>query len=243
MTSPADSVRSEELRFAASVAGPIVVFVCAWATSSVRGDLGTANIALILAIVTVVVALTSWIGGLITSTVAALSLNFFHTDPVHTLRIEDASDLAAVVLLGFLGVGVSILTALRVRTATIDSGRMRAIDATDELHTIAMDDRPVAELWARAIVAVADQLGLVDARVEPVGSSERPVVSRRRWSDGETDHTLVLPEGGAVVAFVDPRHSLQVVLTPRAGMGSLTLDRRAVFAFVDQLGLALAADT
>ena len=240
MVEPLQSSR-RQLRRGAMTLGPLAVVGCAWATSGVRGSVGTANVALILAGITVAVALVTWVGGLVTSTTAALALNFFHTEPVHTLRISDAGDLLTVVLLGALGIGVSVTTVVRVRTAAIRSRHASSADATRELRALT-SAQPVAELWSLAIDAIANQLELVDARIVTAGSTDLPLIARHRWNEADADHTLLLPEGGAVVAFADPRHRCEVVLAPRHGMGALSLDRRAVFAFVDQLALAMEVE-
>lgn len=215
------------------------MFAVAWASTSVRGTMAIADVALVMAIVTVGVALVSWSDGLVTSVAAALSLNYFHTEPVHSLRVTDTSDLVAVVLLATLGVAVSAATAIRVRAAARDHHASAAAGVRDELVDLSPLARPVTAVWSDAVRASCAGLAMVDCRIEPSGSSLLPVVSRQRVGADETS-TLVLPEGGAIVAFRDPRHASQVVLVPRAGMGSLELDRRAVFAFVDQLDLALS---
>jgi hypothetical protein len=50
---------------------------------------------------------------------------------------------------------------------------------------------------------------------------------------------MVLPEGGAIVQFRDPRHSEQLVLTPRPGMGAVSIDRRVALTFADQVEVSL----
>jgi Domain of unknown function (DUF4118) len=226
-----------------AVVGPLLAVAVAWATSSVGEDAGEgrglANVALVLAGITVAAALVSWLGGVTTSVAAALALNWFHTEPRQTFRISSRTDVASVLLLGALGIGVSAITAVRVRSATragraIDAARVRR-DVTSALST----PLGVRALWHASIDAASPDLGLVDARLMSGSPDARlPVLSRREWSDDAERATVVLPSTGAAVQLRGDERRW-VLLRPRAGMGTLTVDRRAVAAFVDALTLAL----
>ena len=54
------------------VLAPLAVLALSWSTSSVRGDVGVANVALLLAAVTVWAALSNAVLGVVTAIVAAL---------------------------------------------------------------------------------------------------------------------------------------------------------------------------
>lgn len=223
------------------VVGVAGVLVLAGTTSSVRTDLGVANVALALAVVSIAVALVTWVGGLATSVVAALALNWFHTEPVHTLRIAQTEDVLAVALLAGLGIGVSVVTAVRVRQAAVSARSAGAAAAAAAVRGATLADGPVGEVWLRLVDAVTDQLGLVDCRVARLSELDVPVIARHRWTDDSAgDHRLVLPETGAAVPFGDPRLDRCIVLTPHAGIGAVEVDRRVVLAFVDQLALVVA---
>lgn len=215
-------------------------FALAAATSSVRTDLGVANIALGLAAISIAVALVTWIGGLATSLVAALSLNWFHTDPLHTLRISRTEDVLSVALLAGLGAGLSLVTAIRVRQAAVAARSAGAGAAAEAVRATIGRDRGVGEVWVGLVDAITDQLGLVDCRVAPLAGLDVPLIARHRWADdANEDHRLVLPASGAAVPFGDPRDGRCVVFTPRRGVGAVEVDRRAVLAFVDQLAVVL----
>jgi hypothetical protein len=227
-------------RRALAALGPVVVVAIAWASTAAHSTMAVANVALVLAIVTVGVAMVSWTAGLVTSAVAAMSLNYFHTEPVHSLRITESADLLAVFLLAALGVTVSAITALRVRSAARDHHQTVAAGVRDGLAAASLDTRPVAVVWGEAVRAACAGLALVDSRVEAAGTGSMPAIARQRPGVDQESTMFVLPEGGAVMAFRDPRLG-HVVLVPRQGMGALELDRRAVTAFVDQLELALTS--
>ncbi|MFN8024265.1 MAG: DUF4118 domain-containing protein [Acidimicrobiales bacterium] len=230
--------QGERLRRALVVAGPIAVAGVAWASTSVRGTMAIANVALVMAAITVAVAVVSWKAGLSTSVVAALSLNFFHTQPVHSLRITQGADVLAVVLLATIGIAASAATAIRVRAFAHEHVAVKAAEGRSLLVTAGSQNRPVDVVWIEAVRAACAGLSLVDCRIEPTGSSRLPSIARQR-ADVDGANTFVLPESGAVISMRDPRHPVQVVLTPRPGMGSLEVDRRAVMSFVDQLELVL----
>lgn len=96
---------------------PAVAVLISWSTSSIRENIGVANVALVLAILTTCAALLRWEAGILTSLVAASTLNFFHTQPIRSFRITSGADLLMISLLMIIGLGVSFLTASRVRSA------------------------------------------------------------------------------------------------------------------------------
>jgi len=231
-----------QIRHGLTLAGPLLVLGIAWASTGVRDTMAIANVALVMAVVTVAVATVSWKAGATTSIAAALSLNYFHTEPVHSLRITAQADLVAVTLLASIGIAVSIATAMRVRAFARNHTSITASEHRSLLATASAHDRPVVVVWTEAVQAACAGMSLVDCRIEPLGASKLPTIARQRALPGDVT-TFILPEGGAVVAFADPRATAQVAMKPRAGMGSLELDRRVVFAFVDQLELVLGAAT
>lgn len=231
----------QQFGHAAVVVGPVIVVAIAASTASVRQDMGIANVALVLAAVTIGAALLSSLAGLTTSVAAAMSLNYFHTEPVHSLRVSAGSDLVAVALLAALGLMVSAVTALRVRGTAVTRRAAHADQAAVDLRASLSSAQPVVDVWDMAVAAAAAQFGLVDVRLEPSGGSRLPVVSRKPWDPRNLldDNMMVLPEGGAIVQFRDPRHGEQLVLTPRPGMGAVSIDRRVALTFADQVEVSL----
>lgn len=234
------SSTTDRVRRSLTIAGPLLVFGIAWASTGVRDTMAIANVALVMAVVTVGIAAVSWSAGIATSIVAALGLNYFHTEPVHSLRITAQADLVAVVLLATIGIAVSIATAVRLRAFAKAQTSTAASEHRSLLATASAHDRPVVLVWTEAVQAACAGMSLVDCRIEPAGASNLPTIARQRVHPDKPS-TFVLPHGGAVATFVDPRRSAQVVLTPRAGMGAIELDRRVVFAFADHLELVLAS--
>ncbi len=226
----------------ALVAGPGVAVLVAWllALPDDRADAGVtlANVALVIAVVTVGFAVVDWLAGVTTSLAAALALNYFHTEPYRTLRITDRRDVYSVVLLGALGLAVSAVTAMRVRRGVTTLRRSDARHSADALAALLADDHPVPEIWTSAITAAGNDLATVHARLSGKNPGGLPVVGRRP-AEGD-DPTLILPAVGAVLPL-HQRHAegRWLILTPRPGLAPLTVDRRAVLSFADALELAL----
>ena len=104
--------------------------------------------------------------------------------------------------------------------------------------------RSALQVWDISALAAAAQLALIDVRLEHAGRSSLPAISRQRWEPGDRaeNHLLVVPETGAVVHLRAPNHDARLVLTPRAGQGPVTIDRRAAMVFADQVELALGRE-
>ena len=229
------SSRSRVLN-AASI--PITAFLLAWATSSVRADLGVANVALGLAVLTTIAALLSWPAGVVTSVVSALSLNYFHTEPVHSLRIGSASDTVMVALLATIGVSVSTSTAVRVRRRLIAREQQTEGDARKTLVDLLADSVPASTAWHSAIDAGDHAIRLTELQLEPRDGQSRPTIARpARQPIDDADHnaTFVLPESGATIEFVDPRIPYRLSIAPTRGTGPLTVDRRTIFRLADDI--------
>jgi hypothetical protein len=143
-------------------------------------------------------------------------------------------------MLLLLGLTVSAATAFRVRR---DVRHIRAADigaAAEELRAILAENNPAPLVWSAAIGTPANDLGLVVARVDRTAPAGIPTIGRPAGSYQLLDADLVLPVYGAALRL-ERRHpeGRWLVLTPRDGLGPLTLDRRAVMAFADTIELAL----
>ncbi|NBN89205.1 MAG: DUF4118 domain-containing protein [Actinobacteria bacterium] len=218
---------------------PVSAFVVALTTSSVRDSMEIANVALLLAAIIVGSALIDWTAGLTTALVGAVSLNYFHTEPVHSLRITATSDVIAVALLGFLGVAVSAGTALRV------SERVRRYHASLALSGAEALTRPqpAPTMWHAAVDAESAELAMLSARLVPSGTERLPVIARH--AAGPDDRTspqgtVRIPAGGAVVVLRDPRLHRDLVLSPRDAGTTLEVRRAAIFMLADNVELSLS---
>lgn len=222
--------------------GPAVAVFAAWLFSlpDDRVDAGVtlANVALAIAVITVAFAAVDWLAGVSTSIAAALSLNYFHTEPYRTLRITDRRDVYSVVLLAVLGLAVSAVTAVRVRRGVTAIRHDDARRAGDALAVLLAEDHPAPEAWSAAIGAASNDLGLIVARITQRAPAGLPVIGRR-LVDGD-EPTVLIPAAGAALPL-RRRHpeGACLVLTPRADLGALVVDRRAVLSFADAIERAL----
>jgi len=216
---------------------PAFIAFVSLCTSSVREQMGLVNVALALAILTTISAMIDWKSGIIASFTAGLTLNYFHTKPLHSLRITAPGDIWMITLLTALGLFTSLFTAFRVRKVLQQHLSEHADDVSHSLLTRLFENRPVADVWHESVESLCSELTLVEVRIDVVPNLRLPVIARLKTSDHRTNpqSVVVLPECGAVVEFSNPAIGSHLVLTPRTGMGSVSMPRSAVFAFVDQI--------
>jgi uncharacterized protein DUF4118 len=221
------------------VVGPVLTIAVAWATETARGDMSIANVALVLAFVSVAAALISPIAGFLTSAVAALSLNYFHTKPIHSLRMTDGDEIVTVILLVLLGALVSIATTMRVRVKVAGHRTDESLAATRELQQLLVHGGALPAVWLTAVQAVCVQAGSIDVWLSPAAPSEVPVISHRATAGiGSDGDTVVIPETGAALLLPNGRGAL--LLKPQNGLGAITARRTMLLQFGDQLAAALA---
>lgn len=193
------------LERASIVLFPVIAVIISWSTSSIRENIGVANVALVLAIVTTCAALLRWEAGILTSLVAASTLNFFHTQPIRSFRITSSADLMMISLLMLIGLGVSFLTASRVR------------HAVQQFNPEASSD-----------------LLKVNVQLLAEAPPQFPVINRRTTTM-ESEDVLLIPESGAIMRFKDPRIQSVLLLAPRPGLGALRVSRRTMTTFADHV--------
>ena len=211
----------------------------AWATDTVRGDMSIANAALALAFVCVAAALVNPIAGFVTSAVAALALNYFHTAPVHSLRMTEGDEIVTVILLVLLGSSVSIATTMRVRSKVAIHRTDESLAAARELQQLLSHGGALPAVWLTAVQSVCVQAGSIDVSLVAAAPSEVPIISRRLPSGtGSDGDTVVIPETGAALLLPNGRGAL--LLRPQAGLGAITAARPMLLQFGDQLAAALA---
>jgi len=215
--------------FGSGVAGGL-----AWATASLRADLGMANVALGLAVVAALAGAADWRAGLVTSVVAGLSLNFFHTEPLHSFRMNHGDEVLTVVLLVVVGWMVSAASALRVRGHLRRYSRSSREVAADQLADLAHHGGSLPAVWQAATEVHAAPLATLDVALASHIPAGMVVVGRHG-----TETALLVPEAGAAMAL-DGAGDRCVVVRPRDGVGAVQADRASMVSFVDQLSAALA---
>lgn len=198
-----------------------------------------ANAALVLAFVCVAAALVSPIAGFLTSAIAALALNYFHTTPIHSLRMTEGDEIVTVVLLVLLGASVSIATTMRFRAKVAVHRTDESLAAAHELQELLSHGGALPAVWLAAVQSVCLQAGSIDVSLLAAVPSEVPVVSHRLPSGTGSDvDEVVIPETGAALLLPNGRGA--VLLRPQAGLGAITAARTLLLQFGDQLATALA---
>ncbi len=233
----------------AAAGGPLAALAIAGITSTVRDSIGTTNVALALAAVVVAAAITGRAAGLLTAFVAALSFNFLHTEPYHSLRIHDAHDVITVLLLAGLGLVISELGAWRRRAHQHAERRLSGLRALETTAAMLVRGATVDEVWTAIRDLLMATLPLADCRFEATIPESVAVLPRSGslLSTGRSagtmsigQHGVELPTCGvAIEVACDGERFGSIVLTPRPDSGSLVEERRLAIALADQYAVAL----
>jgi K+-sensing histidine kinase KdpD len=166
-----------------------------------------------------------------TAVVAAVTFNFFHTEPYHSLRIREPGDVAIVALLLGLGFLVSDVTALMQRRERFARQRSIADEAATGVPTLLGADRPIVEVWPMLASSLLDELSVATCRFVPGVAIELSIVADSTGHEGADQATFVLPAAGAAVPIRHADRTVgHLVLTPQAGNTSLTVQRSIVHA-------------
>jgi K+-sensing histidine kinase KdpD len=230
------------------VVGPVAVFAIAGLLVTVRDPIGSANVALVLlAVVFAVGALGGRLAGAAAAAMAALSFNFFHTEPYRTLRIDATKDIVTVLLLFVIGVGAGWLADRR------RAGEREADDRRLEVLRLAAAVERVTRAAAAeeaeksATNVVQHELGLRSCRIVAHGDEAvtMPVID---WRGGLRDEQNVvrrgqfrLPDGGAAVPVTFATRSFgMMVLEPSEARPVDDFQRRFAAAVAEVLGATLA---
>jgi K+-sensing histidine kinase KdpD len=226
--------------------GPIVV---AGALVPARDALNNANIALALVVVVVLAAVTGGRGaGALAAVVAALSFDFFHTQPYLSLTIDSRDDVETTVLLLVVGLLVGTM-ASRARRAKVSAELGRS--ELDRIHRMAErvaggDD--AADVIEAAQLELTELLGLQSCRFEapPYGGEPRPHLERSGTITGQHGRRMArggfeLPAEGVDLAVLARGHEVgRFVLVPRPDIGVSLEQRIVAVAVADQVGAVIA---
>ena len=229
--------------------GPIAV---AALLVPLRDHVQTANLALIMVLVVVLAAAIGGRGAAaLAAVVAAVSFDFFLTQPYLSLQIESADDLETMLILLVIGaaVGQIVVQARRNRLAA-----QRGAGEIAGLHRIAelaASGAPVDELVLALEGELTDLLGLDACRFEPVpATGAAPTLPRlerngavtgaheRHFAHGE----LSLPPELELPVLGRGREVGRFVLVARTGESASLETRTVAIALSDQLGAVLALE-
>jgi len=241
-----DNARAESEIFTGI--GVIAVIACAGLLSTIDGHLGQVNVALILAIVVAAAAAGGGrLAGATTGLTAAISYNFFHTEPTHSLRIDHARDVITVVLLATIGVVVGELSRQRYRSLWIAKRSSLGLNRVLRVAQLAAEGADSETLIAATENEIRLELRLAEARFElgGVAGEERPIIDDRGVIHAPLrlflDEGFALPaEGADLPVSYRGRDFGRLVLRPQHPVGIPGEQLRCAVAIADQLAAAMA---
>jgi hypothetical protein len=232
---------------AVAALGPIIV---ASLLVLVRDETASANTALVLVVVVVIAAALGgrW-PGVIAALVSAICFDFFLTRPYGSLKIDDADDIVAAILLLVVGVivGEVVVWAHRGHRQS-----RRGRDEIARLHRVAEQvatGRSADQVLASVCTELTQSLSLRTCAFErPPFGVQLPRLGRngsietphRRFARGE----FTLPHDGVEIPVLGRGRQLgRLVLVPEPDVGVSIEERIVAIAISDQLGAALAAES
>jgi K+-sensing histidine kinase KdpD len=227
--------------------GAVIAIIVAGLLTTVRDWLDSSNVALILALVVVAVAVFGGpMAGGVTSIAAAVSFDFFHTKPYYNLRISDREDIIAAVVLLVMGVAVGQLAVLHYRSGRELQVHARGAGHLEDVAAVVAAGANLDEVWPVVRRALVDQLGLAAAQFEAAPyDAQYTRLLRTGHIDTSSLHYepggFALPVEGAVVPVVAGGRQLgRLVLRPLPHRGTALAQRRIAIALADQLAVAAA---
>lgn len=220
----------------------------AGALVGVRPHVATENVALVLVLVVLLGAVMGGRrAGVVSAFVAALSLDFFHTEPYNSLKMSHAEDVQTMLLFLAVALAVGEIVVRADRTRTAIQVQREGILRLHRMAELAASNQPVEDLISALRAELIKSLRLQDCVYEPAPFAPHlPAIEasgvvggslHRYTREGfELPHErlalLVVSGGRTVGRFV-------VTTTPGAGV---SMDRRRVaVALADQLGVVLSA--
>jgi two-component system sensor histidine kinase KdpD len=213
-----------------------------------RNTLGQANIALVVALVVVVAAtLGGRVAGVGVGVVAAISFNFFHTQPYLTVRVNDAKDMVTVALILLVGLVVGEVGVARSRQSATRRSHLRSIRSLEDVGALVSAGASAEQVWPAVREGLVATLGVRSVRFDAGTHHPLPVIEH----DGTLDVThrrylrdgFALPHAGAALnVATDGVFMGQIVLTPDDEVGVTREQRRAAAALADQFGIALRTE-
>jgi K+-sensing histidine kinase KdpD len=235
--------RNESIGWASAMA--LLIVAVAGALVAVRDVIDNTNVALILVIFVVAAASVGGrLAGVTAAIVAALSFNFFHTQPYLTLRIRDQDDIITVVLLLVVGLVVGELALWRRRSRGEAIVQAAGAHRLETVVAALAEGASIDETWRNVQQALVGELGAREARFAPgAGAADLPLLTRSgrvvpslsRWTgDGfELPEVLCIPvvSGSSVLGHVEVEGA--------RGRGVSLDERRVAIALADAFAVAL----
>lgn len=167
--------------------------------------------------------------GIAASLLSFLCLNFFFTPPLHTFKVSDGSDLAALIVFLLVSVITGLLFSRAVRERERAERREEQTRVTGQFTNKLLAGLPISDVVRGVCETLVRLLGL--ARCEIETTMTEPIVVSSDIGGGEPF---------AVELKVGPKTIGKIEATPLATRGGLDSEERALVESVGgQLSLAL----
>jgi Domain of unknown function (DUF4118) len=225
------------------VAAVVVPVLAAALLVPLRDHISAANLALILALVVLGLAVAGGRrAGAVAGVVTAIAFDFFLTVPYESFAIDSSDDITTAAILVVVG-GIGGELVERARRSQADAAARRS--EVEQIHRraeLAAGGEPPARLIARTGEELTQVLGLVGARYEPGPPPPAMAVLTHRGASVPGAPSASGPETVALPVRAHGRdlgYFELVFAAPTVGMAVPVDDRHAAIAMADQLGMAL----
>jgi Domain of unknown function (DUF4118) len=226
--------------------GSMTAIAVAGVLVPVRSMIDNTNVALVLVLVVVVAAsFGGRAAGVTTSIVAALSFNFFHTQPYYSLRISDRFDITTTVLLVVVGLAVGEIAVLSHRHETVAVEHATGARHLEKVAELVAAGAGEDTVWREVQGSLIAEMGLGSCRFDPgMGLTHLPRIERDgRLIEGEkyfTGNGFALPGEGVEILVERRGRTLgRLVLEPADRRAVSRDQRRVAIALADQLAVVL----
>jgi K+-sensing histidine kinase KdpD len=226
--------------------GPIVV---AGVLVGIRGEIDSANVALLLVVVVLAAGVVGGrFPGAVAAVVAALSFDFFHTKPYGSLTIASWDDVETTLLLLVVGLVAGQIAVRARRSRTVAGQRRSEIQQLHHVAELVVGGASAADVERAVCDELTQLLTLRDCwyeaepatRVMPRLQRNGAIAAARYRHLGDEGFALPV-DGIEIPVLVGGRERGRLVLVPEPDVG-VSLDRRLVaIAIADQLGAALSS--
>jgi hypothetical protein len=214
---------------------------------SVRGHLAATNVVLILVLF---VLLGAEIGGraagMVSALTAAISFDFFFTQPYSSLKIDNAADIETTLLLLAVGLAIGEIAVRADRIRYAVGGHRRELNRVHRVARLAADGETVEDLVSAVCAELTETLGLHRCSFEhPPFAGTYATLEQSGEVTGQRVQVFngdgyELPAGGVQLpVIVHDQPVGRFVLVPTPGVG-ISHDRRMIaIALADQLSVVL----
>lgn len=217
-----------------SVLTAIVFAGAATSLAAIPSGISTASAALVYVLaVTGASAMSGLQAGLVTSILSFVAMNFFFTEPFHTLNVAKPQDLVALAVFLVVSVIVGTLLSSAVAQRSRAERREREAHLLQRFGTRLLSGEPASEVLASFAHAITELFPVTRCEIVTELTPE-PVVAARSTGGGAEGPPEVVPmvtmgrEVGQILLFHGPP-PVEVPLE----------ERSVVRTFASQMGLAL----